>query len=38
MELSDKTDEIVGKATADVRFKGDGVEELRLDLIKATDV
>lgn len=38
IELSDDTDEIVGKTTIDIRFNGDGVEELRLDLIKATDV
>ncbi|MFT7034957.1 MAG: aminopeptidase N, partial [Cyclobacteriaceae bacterium] len=38
IELSDETDEIIGKTTVDIRFNGDGVEELRLDLIKATDV
>jgi len=34
IELSDDTDEIQGKATVDVRFLADGIETLRLDLIK----
>ena len=33
-ELSDDTDEIKGKSTIDVRFLADGIETLRLDLIK----
>ncbi|MCE7992695.1 MAG: M1 family metallopeptidase [Roseivirga sp.] len=35
-QLSDETDKIQGKATVDVRFKIDGIERLRLDLIKAS--
>ena len=34
LKLSDDTDEILGKATIDVRFLADGIETLRLDLIK----
>ena len=33
-ELSDEKDEIFGKTTVDVRFLADGIETLRLDLIK----
>ena len=33
-ELSDDTDEILGITTVDVRFLADGIETLRLDLIK----
>ncbi len=36
LTLSDETDEIMGEATMDVRFKIDGITELRLDLINAT--
>ncbi len=36
LTLSDETDEIMGEATMDVRFKLDGITELRLDLINAT--
>ena len=36
LTLSDETDEIVGEATMDVRFKIDGITELRLDFINAT--
>ena len=36
LTLSDETDEIVGEATMDVRFKIDGITELRLDLVNAT--
>ncbi len=36
LDLSDKTDEIVGEATVDVRFLSDGIRELRLDLVKAS--
>ncbi len=35
LELSDSTDEIAGEATVDVRFLGEGVSEVRLDLINA---
>ncbi len=34
LKLSDKTDLIQGKATIQVRFKTDGIDELRLDLVK----
>ena len=34
LELSDKTDEIIGETEVDVRFLNEGVPELRLDLIK----
>ena len=37
LTLSDETDEIVGEATMDVRFKIAGITELRLDLINAGD-
>jgi len=36
--LSDNTDEIKCEVTIDVRYVGAGVETLRLDLIKATEV
>ncbi|MGI9626481.1 MAG: M1 family aminopeptidase [Longimicrobiales bacterium] len=36
LTLSDETDEIVGRATMDVRFKADGETALRLDLISAS--
>lgn len=36
LELSDDTDEIVCETTIDVRFLGEGIHELRLDLIRAT--
>ncbi|MBC7898735.1 MAG: M1 family peptidase, partial [Saprospiraceae bacterium] len=32
LELSDKTDEIIGEATIGVRFLSDGIHELRFDL------
>ena len=35
LTLSDQTDEIVGEATMDLRFKIDGITELRLDLVNA---
>ncbi len=34
LELSDKTDEIVGESTVDVRFVSGGVQEIMFDLIK----
>ncbi len=37
-ELSDETDEIRGRATVDVRFLAEGIETLRLDLIKKSSV
>lgn len=36
LTLSDETDEIVGETTMDVRFKIDGITQLRLDLVNAT--
>lgn len=36
-QLSDNTDEILGKTTVDVRFKASGIESLRLDLVKASE-
>ena len=33
LSLSDDTDEIVGEATVDLRFRVDGISEIRLDLI-----
>ena len=33
LTLSDATDEIVGEATADIRFLADGITRVRLDLI-----
>lgn len=33
-ELSDDTDEILGRATVDIRFLADGIKTLRLDLIE----
>ena len=36
LELSDDTDEIVCETTIDVRFLGEGIQELRLDLIKSS--
>ena len=36
LELSDDTDEIVCETTIDVRFLGEGIQELRLDLINAS--
>jgi len=36
IELSDATDEIIVELQWDVRFAGDGVQSLRLDLINAT--
>ena len=35
IELSDNTDQIKCEVTVDVRYLGDGIEVLRLDLIKA---
>jgi aminopeptidase N len=35
LTLSDQTDEIVGEATMDVRFKIDGITQVRLDLVNA---
>lgn len=35
-ELSDDTDEIIGRTTVDVRFLAAGIKELRLDLIKTS--
>jgi len=37
-ELSDESDEIRGRATVDVRFLAEGIETLRLDLIKKSSV
>lgn len=37
LELSDETDRIHGEATLDVQFKVAGIEELRLDLVRASD-
>ena len=36
IELSDETDEIVCELTVDIRFRGAGVQNLRLDLINAS--
>lgn len=36
-ELSDQTDEILGRTTIDVRFLADGILTLRLDLIKQSN-
>lgn len=36
LELSDDTDEILCETTIDVRFRGEGIQELRLDLIKSS--
>ena len=36
MELSDDTDEIVCAVTIDIRYRGAGVETLRLDLVNAS--
>lgn len=36
-QLSDETDEIQGKATVDIRFVTEGVQILRLDLIKTSE-
>lgn len=36
IELSDDTDEIVCEVTADIRFLGAGVQNLRLDLVNAS--
>lgn len=38
IQLSDQTDEIKCQATIDVRFLGEGVDSLRLDLVKASDL
>lgn len=38
IQLSDQTDEIKCEATIDVRYLGDGVHNLRLDLVKASDL
>ncbi|MDH3733496.1 MAG: M1 family metallopeptidase [Gemmatimonadota bacterium] len=35
--VSDATDEIVGSATIDLRFKVEGIEEVRLDLVAVGD-
>jgi aminopeptidase N len=37
IDLSDKTDEIICQVTVDIRFRGSGVEHLRLDLINKSD-
>ena len=37
IELSDDTDEIKCEVTIDVRYKGEGVDVLRLDLTKASE-
>jgi len=37
IELSDATDEIKCEVTIDVRYLGDGIESLRLDLVKASE-
>jgi len=37
-ELSDESDELRGRATVDVRFLAEGIETLRLDLIKKSSV
>jgi aminopeptidase N len=37
IELSDTTDEIKCEVTIDVRYLGDGIESLRLDLVKASE-
>ena len=36
IEVSDESDEIVCEVTVDIRYRGDGVEYLRLDLINAS--
>ena len=36
LELSDKTDEIIGEATVEVNFLTDGIKEVRLDLTSAS--
>lgn len=36
LELSDKTDEIIGEATVEVNFIADGIKEVRLDLTSAS--
>lgn len=36
LELSDKTDEIIGEATVEVNFLADGIKEVRLDLTSAS--
>ncbi|SVB36516.1 uncharacterized protein METZ01_LOCUS189370, partial [marine metagenome] len=33
IELSDTTDEILGQATVDIRFRANGITRVRLDLI-----
>jgi len=38
IELSDQTDEIKVEVTVDVRFLGDGIDSLKLDLVKASEV
>lgn len=38
IELSDDTDEIHCEVTVDVRYLGDGIDSLRLDLVKASEV
>lgn len=38
IKLSDQTDEIKCEATIDVRYVGEGVDSLRLDLVKASDL
>ncbi len=37
IELSDDTDEIKCEVTIDLRYLGDGIESLRLDLVKASE-
>ncbi len=37
IELSDTTDEIKCEVTLDVRYLGEGIESLRLDLVKASE-
>lgn len=38
IELSDKSNEIKVEVVVDVRYLGDGIENLRLDLVKASEV
>lgn len=38
IELSDKSNEIKVEVIVDVRYLGDGIENLRLDLVKASEV
>ena len=38
LELSDNSDEIIGKATIQVLFKKEGINQLRLDLINKSEI